>query len=87
MEIVFYMSALKMLQSFEGLSKLDGTFLGPCKTGCFDRTTTYVVTDHNITIADKVLNSDFRFIRDMYVEKIRMGRYMYIHNITQGFFY
>jgi hypothetical protein len=86
MEIVFYMSALKMLQSFEGLSKLDGTFLGPCKTGCFDRTTTYVVTDHNITIADKVLNSDFRFIRDMYVEKIRMGRYTYIRNITQGFF-
>lgn len=86
MEIVFYMTALKLIKRLDGFSKMNGQFLGNCDNGCFDKETTYVVTDNNITIADMVLNSNFRFIKHMVVEKIRMGRYMYIRNISQGFF-
>jgi hypothetical protein len=85
-EIVFHMEQIKLLRQLHGFSTLDGKFIGECEGGCFYKSRTYALTDRNSSIEDKILNSKFKFIRDMTVDKIKMGNSFYLRNISEGFY-
>ena len=60
--------------------------MGDCEVGCFYKGSTFALTDRNSSIEDKILNSKFKFIRDMMVDKIKMGNSFYLRNTSQGFY-
>ena len=87
MEIVFSMSEIELLQSSMGMYTLTkSVFLGECNSFCFAQGKTYVNLLQNATMEQRIYNSKIRFIRQMNVDKFKMGNITYLRNITEGFF-
>ena len=85
-EVVFFMEKLRILESTNGFTTLDGKFLGNCSMGCYYKDSIFIITDQEVSIEDKIINSDFRFIKSMTVDKLQIGTSYYLRNKQMGFF-
>ena len=82
-EISFFMHEIDLLKTEIGYFSIDSNiFIGNCSDFCSYNGDSFVILSQKKSIEDKIFNSGFRFITNIRVDRLKIGKFVFVQNKT-----